>query len=94
MKTATKLIIAATLLLGAAPAMAQSAYTTGSAASNAAAGYPSQFGRTPFAAAPAYSRSGMNAYGAVGSAPYAGRVNNPGENGGGSTGYNQMQLEH
>jgi hypothetical protein len=43
--TTKTIIIAIALLLGAAPAaLAQSAYTTGTAASNAAAGYPSPYG--------------------------------------------------
>jgi hypothetical protein len=43
--TAKKIVLALALLLGTVPAaMAQSAYTTGSVASNAAAGYPSPEG--------------------------------------------------
>jgi hypothetical protein len=43
--TTKKMIVTVALLLGTtAAAMAQSAYTTGTAASNAAAGYPSPYG--------------------------------------------------
>ena len=48
--TAIKIIVAATLLLGVVPsAFAQSGFTTGSAAGNAAAGYPSPYGNGLYA---------------------------------------------
>jgi hypothetical protein len=54
----TKLIliaaIAASSIALPAAALAQSAYTTGTAASRAAAGYPSPYGSGPYAYAPGY----------------------------------------
>jgi hypothetical protein len=95
MKTATKLIVAAALLLSTAPAaLAQSAYTTGSAASNARAGYAIPGGRDFYGSAPTFDRPGLSAYGSVGGAPFADRPDSPGETGGGSTGYNAMEQQH
>jgi hypothetical protein len=53
--TMKKIIVALAFLVAATPAaLAQSAYTTGSAASNAAAGYPSPYGSGYYAYAPRY----------------------------------------
>lgn len=55
--TARKIVVAIALLLSATTAtLAQSAYTTGSAAGNAAAGYPSPsgYGSGLYAYAPGY----------------------------------------
>jgi hypothetical protein len=54
--TTKTIIVMMALLVGATPAaLAQIAYTTGSAASNAAAGYPSPYGGAGlYAYAPSY----------------------------------------
>jgi hypothetical protein len=65
--TTKTIIVAIALLLGAAPAaLAQSAYTTGSAAGNAAAGYPSPYGGSGlYAYVPDYGHVAVPDYGHV-----------------------------
>jgi hypothetical protein len=79
--------------LGAAsPALAQSAYTTGSEASSVSAGYPSPLGHGLFADASRHS-SGLDAFAMIPGDPPAGSSLTPSATGGGSLGYNWM-LEH
>jgi hypothetical protein len=53
--TMKKIIVALAFLVAATPAaLAQSAYTSGSAAGNAAAGYPSPYGSGYYAYVPHY----------------------------------------
>ncbi|HEY2530229.1 MAG TPA: hypothetical protein VGJ20_20225 [Xanthobacteraceae bacterium] len=87
--TAKKFIVAAALLLSATPALAQSAWTTGTEASRVTAGYPSPYGQDLYAYAPgvdarphATSHSGRNAYAQLPSLSWSSGPN------GGSVGYN------
>jgi hypothetical protein len=94
--TAKKIIIATALLLSAtSAALAQSTWTTGTAADTARAGYGSPNGSSLYAYAPDFvSRhaSGLGAYAMV-PAAQARSIDNPALNGGGSAGYNDT-LRH
>ncbi len=88
-----KIIITAGLLLSAtSAALAQSAWTTGTAADMARAGYPSPYGRSSiYALVPKYvSRHsrGFRAYAKI-PHPQAGSIDDPALTGGGSAGYNE-----
>jgi hypothetical protein len=97
--TAKKIIIATAILLGglgaSSAALAQSAWTTGTADSRAAAGYASPYGGGLYAYAPGavvqHHANGLNAFAMVprtGGSRYS-----AGTNGGGSRGYN-WSVEH
>lgn len=94
--TAKKIIMTAALLLSAtSTALAQSAWTTGSASDRERAGYPSPFGSSLYAYAPNVAprdASGLSAFAMVPQAP-AGSIDNPTLTGGGSTGYNQLERQ-
>jgi hypothetical protein len=80
----------------ASPALAQSAFTTGTEASSARAGYPSPLGNSLYAYAPgAASRHsrGLEAFAMVPSDLPAASSLSPAATGGGSLGYNYM-VEH
>jgi len=87
-----KIIIATAILLGASSAaLAQSAWTTGTAADSAGAGYAAPYGGGLYAYAPGVvSRhsSGLSAFAMV---PHtqARAIDNPSLTGGGSWGYNE-----
>jgi hypothetical protein len=92
--TAKKIIVASAILLGglgaSSAALAQSAWTTGTAADRAAAGYASPYGGSGlYAYAPglvSHHASGLEAYAMV-PRTGAGRYS-AGANGGGNPGYN------
>jgi hypothetical protein len=85
--TAKKIIIAAAILLGASSAaLAQSAWTTGTAESRAAAGYALPSGGL-YAYAP--DSSGLSSYAAV-PHPQGQFIDIPVLSGGGSRGYNEL----
>lgn len=91
---AKKIVLAATLVLGAtSAAMAQSAWTTGTAADRARAGYPTPYagGLYAYALAPVSGdRNGLAAYAMV---PrfQSGSIDDPALTGGGSVGYNNLE---
>jgi hypothetical protein len=89
--TAKKIIVAAALLLSAtSAALAQSAWTTGSAADRERAGYASPYGSSLYAYAPGFASrhsSGLSAYAKIPQAQ-AGSSDDPALTGGGSAGYN------
>lgn len=95
---AKKIIIAGTLLLSAtSAALAQSAWTTGTAADRARAGYTSPYGGSGLYAYASVSRhaNGLQAYAMV---PHAqdgqpGSIDDPALTGGGAPGYNDS-LRH
>jgi hypothetical protein len=88
-----KIIITAAVLLGAtSAAMAQSAWTTGTAADRARAGYVSPYGGSLYAYAPAFGSrpsSGVDAFAMVPQAQGQ-SIDDPALNGGGSSGYNDL----
>lgn len=94
--TLKKIIVTAALVLSAtSAAMAQSAWTTGTAADRANAGYPSPYANSFYAYAPGVvssQASGLRAFaevpqtGTVGDPPLS--IDNPALTGGGSSGYN------
>jgi hypothetical protein len=90
---AKKILVAAALLLGAtSAALAQSAFTTGSAADRARAGYATPYGSGLYAYAPGSVASPANGLGAYAMVPH-GRtdsIDDPALTGGGSTGYNDL----
>ena len=92
---ARKMIITAALLLGAtSAALAQSAWTTGSAADRERAGYGSSSQDGLYAYAPGYVSGHSSGSGAFARIPDpAGNPYSPAATGGGSTGYNWM-VEH
>jgi hypothetical protein len=91
--TAKMIIVAAALLLGAtSAALAQSAWTDGSAADGARAGYTSSYGSGLYAYAPGSVSGqaiGLRAYAMVPDAR-ARSIDDPAITGGGSTGYNAL----
>jgi hypothetical protein len=93
-KTMKKIIIATAILLSASSAaLAQSAWTTGTASDRERAGYPSPGGSSIYAYAPDYAArnaSGLSAFASVPQGP-TGSINDPALTGGGSTGYNQIE---
>jgi hypothetical protein len=90
---AKKIIVATALLLGAtSAALAQSAWTTGSAADRADAGYASPYGSGLYAYAPgsvSHRANGLGAYAMVPQAR-ARSIDDPALTGGGSIGYNDL----
>jgi hypothetical protein len=74
----------------APPALAQSAWTTGTAADRARAGYASPYGSGFYAYAPGVGSRDSSGYGAFAMVPDAppGSIDDPALTGGGSTGYN------
>jgi hypothetical protein len=88
---AKKMIVAAALLLGAtSAALAQSAWTTGSAADRERAGYASPYGSNLYAYAPGFASghsSGLSAFARI-PQTQAGSSDDPALTGGGSAGYN------
>lgn len=93
---AKKIVITAGLLLSAtSAALAQSAWTTGTAADRARAGYASPYGSGLYAYAPGIvSRhtSGLGAYAMV-PGSRTGFNHSPALTGGGSAGYNDLVRE-
>jgi hypothetical protein len=91
-------VIAASAALGmaalgvATPALAQSAYTSGTEASSVRAGYPSPDGNGLFDNTPGHA-PGLRAFAMVPRDPPAVSPLTPREAGGGSLGYNRM-VEH
>jgi hypothetical protein len=89
--TTKKIIVATAILLSglgaSSAALAQSAWTTGTASDRARAGYEVPYGGGFYASEPgSASRSGLGAYAMIprtGGARYS-----PGANGGGNSGYN------
>ncbi len=91
---AKKIIITAALLLSAtSAAMAQSAWTTGTASDRERAGYPAPYGNSLYASVPDFASGHSNGLGAYAMVPQAsaGSIDNPGLTGGGSAGYNQLE---
>jgi hypothetical protein len=73
----------------ASPALAQSAYTTGTATDRARAGYASPYGSGFYAYAPGVVSRRSSGYGAFGMVPRTeGRRYGPAANGGGNPDYN------
>lgn len=89
-----KIIITAALVFGAtSAALAQSAWTTGTAADRAHAGYASPLEGGLYAYAPgvvSHPSNGLDAYAMVPHAQ-AGSIDNPALTGGGSSGYNHLE---
>jgi opacity protein-like surface antigen len=87
-----KIIAATAILLGASSAaLAQSAWTTGTAADTAAAGYNTPYGGGLYAYDPGFASrhsSGLHAFAMV-PRTQAGSSDNPALTGGGSWGYNE-----
>jgi hypothetical protein len=91
--TAKKIIVATALLLSAtSAALAQSAWTTGTAADSARAGYVAPSGAGFYAYAP--DSSGLNAYAMVPQADWNGIARSAAAQGGGSLGYNEKLTIH
>jgi hypothetical protein len=91
--TAKKIIVAAALLFGAtSAALAQSAWTDGSAADRARAGFASSYGSGIYAYAPGSISGQAGGRGAYAMVPpaRAGSIDDPALTGGGSTGYNAL----
>jgi hypothetical protein len=89
-----KIIITAALLLSAtSAAMAQSAWTTGTASDRARAGYPVPYASSLYAFVPDFAPGHSNGLGAYAMVPHAsaGSIDNPSLTGGGSAGYNQLE---
>lgn len=94
--TLKKIIVATALVLSAtSAAMAQSAWTTGTAADMANEGFPSPYANSLYAYAPAVASSHANGLRAYAEVPHTGSfgdpplsVDNPALTGGGSSGYN------
>jgi hypothetical protein len=93
---AKKIIITAALLLSAtSAALAQSAWTTGTASDRERAGFPSPFGGSLYSYAPDYvpgDSSGLRAFARI---PQDGvqSIDNPALTGGGSAGYNELERQ-
>lgn len=92
---AKKIITTAALLLSAtSAALAQSAWTTGTAADSARAGYATPYGHGFYAYAPGpvSRRSNARGLGAYAMVPHAraGSIDDPALTGGGSIGYNDF----
>ena len=91
-----KIIITAALLLSAtSAALAQSAWTTGTASDRERAGYPAPFGGSLYSYAPDFApgeSSGLRAFDMI---PRDGvqPTDNPALTGGGSAGYNEMERQ-
>lgn len=88
-----KIIVATALLLGAtSAALAQSAWTTGSAADRARAGYTTPYGGGLYDYAPGSISGNANGLGSYAMVPRAqpGSVDDPALTGGGSAGYNNL----
>jgi hypothetical protein len=91
---AKKIIITAALLLSAtSAALAQSAWTTGTAADRAREGYASPYASGLYAYAPGVVYRDANGLGAYAMVPHtqAGSIDDPALTGGGSAGYNQLE---
>jgi hypothetical protein len=95
---AKKIVVAAALLLGAtSAALAQSAWTTGTAADRAQAGYVTPSGGGLYAYAPNFGpprSSGLNAYAMVPQTDWNGIARSAAAQGGGSLGYNESLAIH
>jgi hypothetical protein len=93
---AKKIIITAALLLSAtSAALAQSAWTTGTASDRERAGYPAPFAGSLYNYAPDFTpgdSSGLRAFDMI---PQDGirSTDNPALTGGGSAGYNEMERQ-
>jgi hypothetical protein len=93
---AKKIIITAALLLGAtSAALAQSAWTTGTASDRERAGFPSPFGGSLYSYAPDFApgdSSGLRAFARIPQGPEQ-SIDNPALTGGGSDGYNALERQ-